>query len=151
MSSTSSGEAFYDSTGLRAKQELNTPLLRCASPVKHTASLARFRDDTAKIKGEAAWLPLLHLRFEYSISWGDETLSGDGGDAGTCDGLGDAGRRKMQPWFEARQWPPVWIAEPLFEIAESPKPALAPTPALLEIVCTSLQIPRSNLDSLCSD
>jgi hypothetical protein len=41
----------HDSTGLRAKHKLITPLLRCASP-KQLRLTANFLDDTAKRKGE---------------------------------------------------------------------------------------------------
>ena len=47
MSSRSSG-GEHDSTGLRAKHKLITPLLRCASPRNTTGNLRRFRDDTSK-------------------------------------------------------------------------------------------------------
>ena len=50
MSSRCSG-GEHDSTGLRAKQKLITPLLRCASP-KQLRLTANFLDDTAKQKGE---------------------------------------------------------------------------------------------------
>jgi hypothetical protein len=46
VSSRSSG-GEHDSTGLRAKQKLNTPLSRCASP-RNTRVVRGFRDDTSK-------------------------------------------------------------------------------------------------------
>jgi hypothetical protein len=83
----------------------------------------------------------LYLRFEYFISWHGETLCDDGGDGELCDGSGDAGHKKMRLRFEGQHWLLVRIAELLLEIAEPPKPVRAPTLALLEKVCASLQNP----------
>ena len=60
VSSQSSG-GEHESTGLRAKQKLNTPLSRCASLAKHAQS-ARFRVDKATYaKGEPPGSPFCLL------------------------------------------------------------------------------------------
>jgi hypothetical protein len=60
VSSRSSG-GEHDSTGLRAKQKLNTPLSRCASP-RNTRVVSGFRDDTSKKKKRGASAPRFRFR-----------------------------------------------------------------------------------------
>jgi hypothetical protein len=87
----------HDSTGLRAKQKLITPLLRCASP-KQLRLTANFLDDTAKQKGEPS-APLFAFRIVEKLCPKNilEMIVPDVGLAGNSaiaeaaiDGYGDA-------------------------------------------------------------
>ena len=60
VSSTCSG-GEHDSTGLRAKQKLITPLLRCASPETVTLYSELFETTQQNKKGSHR-LPFLHFR-----------------------------------------------------------------------------------------
>jgi hypothetical protein len=63
-SSCSGGE--HDSTGLRAKQKLITPLLRCASPETATLNSELFETTQQNEKGSHR-LPFLHFRRDREL------------------------------------------------------------------------------------
>jgi hypothetical protein len=76
VSSTSSG-GEHDSTGLRAKHKLITPLSRCASPRNTTRNSRRFRDDTSKKAKRGAFrLPVFAFVTTDFESWCDGLRGG---------------------------------------------------------------------------
>jgi hypothetical protein len=113
VSSKSSG-GEHDSTGLRAKQKLITPLLRCASPETATLYSELFETTQQNKKGSHR-LPFLRFRMveNYELGttivaveldvYGDVKLGGggDGPAPNAGDGAGRATKRDL--WFAARQ------------------------------------------------
>jgi hypothetical protein len=104
VSSMSSGETLHDSTGSRATQPLNTPLLRCTSPAKHTR-FWRASETTQQNnkRGSRQAPPFCFSSLNDFISSSCEKPCDDD-DACLCDAVGDAGHTMKLRWtFEEQQ------------------------------------------------